>query len=66
MSNRPTLHEDDWLLAVPADRCCSKSEHVACFDTFEDGVERDRAYMVALIHDDLTVVLDQRINLALA
>jgi len=66
MSNRPTLHEDDWLLAVPSDRCCSESEDVACFDTFEDGVERDRADMVALVHDDLTVVLDQGINLALA
>ena len=66
MSNRPTLHEDDRLLTVPADRCCGEPEDVACFDAFEDGVERDCADMVALVHDDLTVVLDQWINLALA
>ena len=25
MSDRPTLHEDNRLLTVPADRCCSES-----------------------------------------
>jgi len=49
MSDRPTLHEDDRLLSVSADRGCGETEDVACFDAFEDGVERDRSDVVTLM-----------------
>ena len=49
MSDWPTLHEDDRLLAVSADRGCGEPEDVACFDGFEDGVERDCADMMVLM-----------------
>lgn len=66
MSNRSALHEDDRLSTVSADRCCREPEDVASLDALEDGLERGCADMMALVYDHLTIVLDQRIDLAVA
>jgi hypothetical protein len=65
MANRATLHEDDRLLAVATDRRGGEAEHVFRLGAFQNGIERHRADMVAFVHDDMPVMLDQWIHFAL-
>ena len=61
----PALHEDDRLLAIAANRRGGQAEHELRLGPFEDGIERRGANMMAFIDDDLSVGLDQCIDLAL-
>jgi hypothetical protein len=60
------LREDDRLLAVAADRRGGQAEHELRLRALENGIERRGAHVVALVNDDMPVVLDERTDLALA
>jgi hypothetical protein len=59
------LHHDDGLQAVTAYRGGGQAEHVPSFDCFEYLFKRHRADMVAFIHNDVTVTLDDGVDIAL-
>jgi len=59
MSDRPALHEDDWLLPIAADRRCCQAKHVLRPCPPQNGIEGDGANVVALIDDYLPVILDR-------
>ncbi|GHU07514.1 hypothetical protein FACS1894158_15880 [Betaproteobacteria bacterium] len=60
------MHENDRLLTITANWRCGQTKHKLRFDLFQDGIERYCANMMAFIDDNVTVVLNQRIDLALA
>lgn len=66
MPNRPALHEDDGLLPVAPYGCGCQAKHVLGLGPHQDRLEREGRQVVALVDDDLSVVLDQGIDLALA
>ena len=65
VTGRPALHEDDWLLAITANRRGGESEHVFRLYPLQDRIERHGPDVVALVDDDVTVIFDQGVNLAL-
>lgn len=65
VSGRPALHEDDRLPPITPDWCRGEPEHVSGFGPLQDGLERKRREVVALVGNDLTVVLDNLAGLTL-
>jgi len=57
MARRTALHEDDRLPAIAPDGRGRQSKHIPCLCALEDRFERYCGDVVALIDDDLAVVL---------
>jgi len=66
VADRPTLHENNRMLAIPSHRSRGQAEHIACLRAFQDAFERESRYVMALIDDDLPVVLDPFADVAFA
>ena len=65
MPNRATLHEDDRLLAVAPYWRGGQAKYVPGFGPLQYRLERESRQVVALVDDNVTVVLDESVNLAL-
>ena len=60
------LHENNRLLAIAANRCGSQAEYIFGFGLLQNRIKRCSADVMALIHNHVTVVFDQRIDFTLA
>lgn len=63
--NRPTLHENDRLLVVAANRSRRQTKHVRCPHALQNRVGGRGTNVVTLIDDDLAVGFDQRLHVAM-
>ena len=58
-AHRAELHLRDRVMAVAALRCRCQPDDVARLDLAQDALELDRRQVMALVHDDLSVVSDE-------
>src|SRR6185436_16664402 len=65
-ANRSQLHRENGVVPIPAVRCGGQADDITGLDLREHALEGNRRHMVALVHDDMAVGLDQVIDAALA
>src|SRR5690606_16416521 len=65
MTNRAALHEQNGLAAIASDRCRRQPQHVTGTGAFENGFERHCREVVALVHDDVSVVFHNGVGFSL-
>ena len=56
VADRTALHKDDWVMAVFTHRSGRQSVNILCFDRFEHAFKGEGRNMMALIHNDRSVL----------
>lgn len=57
VSSWPALHENNWLLAITANRCGREAEHVFSFGLLQNRIERRGTDVMAFVHNHMCEIL---------
>ena len=66
MPYRAALHKDNGLLTISSNGRGGQPEHVFRFGLLQDRIKRRCTNVVTLVDDDMAIVFNQGIDLALA
>src|SRR5713226_4838605 len=65
-ADRPEMHLEYGVMPVPTMRCCGQPQDVSGLHLREHTLERDCRYVVALVHDHMSIRRDPVIHATLA